>query len=77
MFKDRATDARLACRLAAILIFTIAADARIPIQSSITGALDEARRLGQLDGQAYGGTKLAFRQATIDRVLPTLATASV
>src|SRR5438270_8669174 len=40
-------------------------------------AVDEARRLGQLDGRAYAGTKLALRQATIDRVMPTLQTATV
>jgi len=40
-------------------------------------AIGEARRLGQLPGEAYGGTKKAFRQATIDKVLPTLAPASV
>ena len=40
-------------------------------------AVDEARRLGQLDGRAYAGTKLALRQATIDRVMPTLQTAPV
>jgi enoyl-CoA hydratase len=40
-------------------------------------AVDEARRLGQLDARAYAGTKLALRQATIDIVMPTLETATV
>src|SRR5205085_977030 len=40
-------------------------------------AIEEARRLGQLDGRAYAGTKLALRQATIDRIMPTLETATV
>ncbi|HEV3351484.1 MAG TPA: crotonase/enoyl-CoA hydratase family protein [Acidimicrobiales bacterium] len=40
-------------------------------------AIDEARRLGQLDTSAYAGTKQALRQATIDRVMPTLSTATV
>jgi enoyl-CoA hydratase len=40
-------------------------------------AIEAARRLGELDAAAYGGTKLALRQATIDRVAPTLATAIV
>ena len=40
-------------------------------------AIDIARRLGQLDANAYAGTKKALRQATIDRVMPTLKTASV
>jgi enoyl-CoA hydratase len=40
-------------------------------------AIDEARRLGQLDASAYAGTKRALRQATIDRVMPTLSTATV
>jgi enoyl-CoA hydratase len=40
-------------------------------------AVDIARRLGQLDAAAYGGTKRALRQATIDKVMPTLASARV
>jgi enoyl-CoA hydratase len=40
-------------------------------------AIDIARRLGQLDAAAYAGTKKALRQATIDRVMPTLQTATV
>jgi len=40
-------------------------------------AIDVARRLGQLDAAAYGGTKQALRQATIDKVMPTLASARV
>jgi enoyl-CoA hydratase len=40
-------------------------------------AIDVARRLGQLDAAAYGGTKKALRQATIDRIMPTLQTATV
>ncbi|MBV8161495.1 MAG: crotonase/enoyl-CoA hydratase family protein [Acidimicrobiia bacterium] len=40
-------------------------------------AIDEARRLGRLDARAYAGTKRALRQATIDRVLPTLQSATV
>jgi enoyl-CoA hydratase len=40
-------------------------------------AIDEARRLGQLDASAYAGTKLAIRQVTIDRIMPTLQTATV
>jgi enoyl-CoA hydratase len=40
-------------------------------------AIDEARRLGQLDASAYAGTKQAVRQATIDRIMPTLQTATV
>jgi enoyl-CoA hydratase len=35
-------------------------------------AVEEARRLGQLDTNAYAGTKLLLRQATIDKVAPTL-----
>src|SRR5436305_2301545 len=40
-------------------------------------AIDESRRLGQLDAAAYAGTKRAMRQPTIDRVTPTLQTARV
>ena len=40
-------------------------------------AIDVARRLGQLDAAAYAGTKRALRQATIDRVMPTLQRATV
>jgi enoyl-CoA hydratase/carnithine racemase len=35
-------------------------------------AVDEARRLGRLDVNAYGGTKRLLRQETVDRVRPTL-----
>ena len=40
-------------------------------------AIDVARRLGHLDAAAYAGTKRALRQATIDRVMPTLQRATV
>jgi len=40
-------------------------------------AIDIARQLGQLDAAAYAGTKKALRQATIDRVMPTLESARV
>jgi len=40
-------------------------------------AIDIARQLGHLDAAAYAGTKLALRQATIDRVTPTLESARV
>jgi len=40
-------------------------------------AIATARRLGQLDASAYAGTKRAVRQATIDRIMPTLQTATV
>jgi enoyl-CoA hydratase len=40
-------------------------------------AIDEARRLGQLEATAYAGAKTALRQATIDRVMPTLRSATV
>jgi enoyl-CoA hydratase len=40
-------------------------------------AIDIARKLGQLDAAAYGGTKKGVRQATIDRVQPTLESARV
>ena len=40
-------------------------------------AIDEARRLGQLDAVAYACTKQALRKATIDKVMPTLETARV
>jgi len=75
VFKDRATDARLACRLAAILIFTIAADARIPIQSSITGALDEARRLVDSGQPAAAIEKLASLDRSDPRVAELLGVA--
>jgi enoyl-CoA hydratase len=52
-------------------------DKVVPAEQCETVALADARRLGQLDAKAYGGTKKAIRQATIDRVLSTLATASV
>jgi enoyl-CoA hydratase len=35
-------------------------------------AVEEARALGRLDANAYAGTKRLLRQATIDRVRPTL-----
>jgi enoyl-CoA hydratase len=37
-----------------------------------TTAIEEARRLGQIDARAYGSSKRTLRQATIDRVLATL-----
>jgi len=40
-------------------------------------AIDIARQLGQLDAAAYAGTKKALRHATIDRVMPTLSSATV
>jgi enoyl-CoA hydratase len=40
-------------------------------------AIDVARRLGQLDANAYAGTKQALRGATIERVRPTLESATV
>jgi enoyl-CoA hydratase len=40
-------------------------------------AVDEARRLGQLDAAAYAGTKQALRRETIERIRPTLETARV
>jgi len=40
-------------------------------------AIDIARQLGQLDATAYAGTKKALRHATIDRVMPTLSSATV
>lgn len=40
-------------------------------------AIDIARRLAQLDATAYAGTKKALRQTTIDRVMPTLQSATV
>jgi enoyl-CoA hydratase len=40
-------------------------------------AIDEARRLGQLNASAYAGTKQALRRATIDKVMPTLEEATV
>jgi enoyl-CoA hydratase len=52
-------------------------DRIVPVDQCERTAVDEARRLGQLDGRAYAGTKLALRQATIERVMPTLSTASV
>lgn len=52
-------------------------DKLVPANQCEGVALEEARRLGQLPAEAYGGTKKAVRQATIDKVLPTLATASV
>jgi enoyl-CoA hydratase len=52
-------------------------DRIVPADQCERTAVEEARRLGQLDGHAYAGTKLALRQATIDRVMPTLQTATV
>jgi hypothetical protein len=49
----------------------------VPADQCVDTALTEARRLGQFDATAYAGTKKAIRQATIDKVLPTLATAKV
>lgn len=47
-------------------------DRLVPADECERTAAEEARRLGQLDVNAYGGTKLLLRQATIDRVRPTL-----
>jgi len=52
-------------------------DKLVPADQCVDTALAEARRLGQLDAKAYGGTKKMIRQATIDKVLPTLATAEL
>ena len=52
-------------------------DRIVPAGECERTAIDEARRLGQLDGRAYAGTKVALRQATVDRVTPTLQTATV
>ena len=40
----------------------------------VTTAIDEGRRLSQIDARAYASTKRSLRQATIDRVLKTLET---
>src|SRR5439155_27133801 len=37
----------------------------------VTTAIDEGRRLSQIDARAYASTKRSLRQATIDRVLTT------
>ena len=47
------------------------------MSDAVTTAIDVARRLGHLDAAAYAGTKRALRQATIDRVMPTLQRATV
>ena len=52
-------------------------DTIVPVGECERTAIDEARRLGQLDAAAYAGTKTALRQATIDRVMPTLEGARV
>ena len=40
-------------------------------------SIDIARQLGQLDAAAYAGTKQALRQATIEKIKPTLESARV
>src|SRR5207237_7610761 len=52
-------------------------DTIVPAGECEHTAIEEARRLGQLDAAAYAGTKLALRQATIDKVMPTLESARV
>jgi enoyl-CoA hydratase len=52
-------------------------DMIVAVEECERTAIDIARRLAQLDGNAYAGTKAALRQATIDRVMPTLETATV
>jgi enoyl-CoA hydratase len=47
-------------------------DMVVPAEECERTAVDEARRLGELDRRAYAGTKQALRQATIDHVLATL-----
>lgn len=52
-------------------------DMIVAVEQCERTAIDEARRLGQLDASAYAGTKQAVRQTTIDRVMPTLQNATV
>ena len=52
-------------------------DMIVAVDQCERAAIAEARRLGQLDASAYAGTKRAVRQATIDRIMPTLQTATV
>jgi enoyl-CoA hydratase len=47
-------------------------DRVVPAGACEPTAVDEARSLGRLDANAYGGTKRLLRQETIDRVRPTL-----
>jgi enoyl-CoA hydratase len=47
-------------------------DRVVPADECERTAVEEARRLGQLDVNAYGGTKRLVRQATLDRLRPTL-----
>jgi enoyl-CoA hydratase len=48
-------------------------DRVVPADECERTAVEEARRLGQLDVNAYGGTKRLVRQATLDRLRPTLS----
>ena len=47
-------------------------DSVVPADQCEAAAIDEARRLGQFRTGAYSHTKLALRQALIDRVLPNI-----
>jgi enoyl-CoA hydratase len=47
-------------------------DVVVPADSIETAAVEEARRLAQLNASAYGATKQAVRQGTIDYVVGTL-----
>ncbi|MCU1448552.1 MAG: enoyl-CoA hydratase [Acidimicrobiales bacterium] len=47
-------------------------DRVVPAAECERTAVEEARRLGQLDVNAYGGTKRLLRQETIDKLRPTL-----
>lgn len=47
-------------------------DAVAPADECVPTAVEEGHRLGQLESRAYGHTKQAIRQATVDRVLATL-----
>ena len=47
-------------------------DRVVPAADVERATIDEARRLGQLPGSAYGHTKLALHRALIDRVDPNI-----
>jgi enoyl-CoA hydratase/carnithine racemase len=47
-------------------------DRIVPAADVESEAIDEARRLGAFSARAYSHTKLALRQAMIDRVLDRL-----
>jgi enoyl-CoA hydratase len=47
-------------------------DRLVPADECEAATITEARRLGQLSNSAYTFTKLALRQAMIDRVLPNI-----